>query len=67
MIASLKCGRFADIWRGNGVFASVSCRSGFFTVALRWRWHFYAVIPAGKPHVRRVYIGPLELEFQRAR
>lgn len=54
-------GKFTDDYRGNGLF--IAFRR--FTLALRWRWHFYSVRPPGKPGYRRTYIGPLEIETRR--
>jgi hypothetical protein len=32
-------------------------------VALRWRWRFDFVKPISKPGYRRIYIGPIEIEW----
>lgn len=54
----MRIGTFVDEWRGNGVFVAF----WRITLALRWRWHCYAVKPPGKPGYRRLYVGPLEIE-----
>lgn len=56
----MRYGTFADNYRGNGMFIAFHR----FTLALRWRWHFYSVRPPGKPGYRRLYIGPLEIEMR---
>jgi len=60
--ARLKVGSFEDAYRGNGVFASVPFRAGYLLIALRWRWHLYTIAAPIKK-VRRIYVGPIEIEF----
>ncbi|CAB3654251.1 hypothetical protein LMG26685_02915 [Achromobacter mucicolens] len=54
----MRFGTFVDERRGDGVFVAF----GRVLLALRWRWHFYAVRPPGKPGYFRLYVGPLEIE-----
>lgn len=56
----MRYGQFADDYRGNGWH--ISFRRPRLTLALRWRWHFYTIRPEGKPHCRRFYFGPFELQ-----
>ncbi len=32
-------------------------------VAFRWGWRFAFIRPSSKPHYRRLYIGPVEIEW----
>jgi hypothetical protein len=61
----MKTGTFYDPWRGNGIFASFRPSFGpqHVTLCLRWRWHLYFIKPASKTHYRRLYLGPLEIEW----
>lgn len=56
----MKAGKFTDSWRGNGWHIS----SYNWTVAFRWRWHFYFVKLPNRQNVRRVYLGPFEIEYR---
>lgn len=62
-----KVGTYFDPYRGNGAF--VSFRSPLIlarlTICVRWRWHFYFIRPASKPHYSRLYIGPFEFEWSK--
>ena len=56
---------FSDPWRGDGVFKAWQFASFTFLLALRKRWHLYAIRPPAKPGYWRVYIGPLEIEVSK--
>lgn len=58
----VKQGRLYDPYRGDGWFVSLINQNGTYTLAARWRWHFYFIRPPGKPHVWRLYLGPFEFE-----
>lgn len=40
-------------------------QSGHLLVALHMRWRLASVRPHGKPGYRRLYIGPIEIEWSR--
>jgi len=54
----MKLSSFIDEYRGNGFLLS----GRNWSIALRWRWHFYFVRPPAKPGYSRLYIGPFEFE-----
>ena len=60
-----KYGRFADFWRGDGVFVSFTLTDRFLTFAARWRWGLAKVHPPAKPWCTRYYLGPFEIEISR--
>lgn len=58
----IRSGTFSDQYRGDGWFIA----HGNWLLAIRWRWRFAFVRPAGKPGYTRLYVGPFEIERRAA-
>lgn len=64
----IRTGEAWDNWRGNNRYVSFQFKKGgHLLFALRKQWHWYFVKPHGKPGYKRMYLGPLEIEWFRAR
>lgn len=63
----IKFGRFSDEYRGDGYMVSFSLKDGWLLFGFRPRhWHLYFTKVCARPAVR-IYIGPFEFEFYRAK
>lgn len=59
-----KYGRFSDEYRGSGWFVSWFIKHGYFLLAFRpFNWSVRYARPALQPWVRRLYVGPIEIEL----
>lgn len=59
-----KWGRFSDEYRGSGWFVSWFIKHGYLLLAFRpFNWSMRYARPALQPWVRRLYVGPIELEL----